>query len=331
MEAIEEAKEEGMSYEAICDKLEMSPRRLERWKKESGNEWQCRQTVKPYNAMTEEEKSAVCEIVADKKHADESTRGLSVRLMEERNIYVSHVSIWAYERSIGANGHRGHRRYQSKRPEKPDVDFATGPNQLWSWDITKLRTGTAYVFFYLVAILDTWSRKTVSWLVGEHETSHLVKQAWDIALVNEELTQTDPLEMPQSLSDRGSQMRSLSTSQFFKKLGIIQLFARPRTPNDNAKTESLFSTVKTFSGYPKIFQQIENARDYFDEFFRWYNDDHLHTSLEMMTPSNWHSGRHIDIRRERNTIKQVTFNRRREQNLGIYSIKNNTRIPTLLD
>lgn len=156
--------------------------------------------------MTEEEKSAVCEIVADKKHADESTRGLSVRLMEERNIYVSHVSIWAYERSIGVNGPRGHRRYQGKRPEKPDVDFASGPNQLWSWDITKLRTMMPYVFFYLVAILDTWSRKTVGWLVGEHETSHLVKQTWDMALVNEGLTQADPSEMPQSLSNRGSQM-----------------------------------------------------------------------------------------------------------------------------
>lgn len=104
-------------------------------------------SVKPYNAMTKEEKTAVQEIVADEKHADESTRGLSVRLMEERGLYVSHVSIWEYERSIEVNGHRGFRRNQTSRPEKPDTDFAAGPNQLWSWDITKLRTEIAYVFF----------------------------------------------------------------------------------------------------------------------------------------------------------------------------------------
>lgn len=320
-----------MSYGMICETLGMSPRRLERWKKgEEAGEARGR-NVKPYNAMTEEEKTAVQEIVADEKHADESTRGLSVRLMEARGLYVSHVSIWGYERSIGVSGHRGFRRNQTSRPEKPDTDFATGPNQLWSWDITKLRTPMAYVFFYLVAILDTWSRKVVGWLIGEHETSALVKAAWDLALVNEGLTQAGPPEMPQSLSDRGPQMRSIPTSQFFRKLGIQQLFARPRTPNDNAKVESLFGTVKTAPRYPGYFDRPENAVVYFDEFFPWYNDVHLHTALEMMTPSDWHTGRYVEIRKERDRIKQETFNKRREQNLGMDSIKNNTKNATLLD
>jgi len=320
-----------MSYGAICEKLGMSVRRLERWKKNKDTHETRERNVKPYNAMTKEEKTAVQEIVADERHADESARGLSVRLMEERGLYVSHVSIWEYERSIEVNGHRGFRRNQTSRPEKPDTDFATGPNQLWSWDITKLRTEIAYVFFYLVAILDTWSRKTVGWLIGERETSELVKRAWDLALVNEGLTQAGPSEMPQSLSDRGTQMRSIPTSQFFKKLGITQLFARPRTPNDNAKAESLFSTVKTAPRYPGIFHSLEDAHVYFVRFFEWYNSVHLHTALEMMTPSAWHTGRHGEIRTERNRIKQETFNKRREQNLGIDSIKNNTKNATFLD
>lgn len=287
--------------------------------------------MKPYNALTREEKTAVEAIVADPKHTDESTRGLSVRLMEEKDLYVSHVSIWAYERSKGISGHRGHRRNQQNRPEKPDTDFATGPNQLWSYDITKLRTTMAYVFFYLVAILDTWSRKTVGWLVSDRETSEAVKQAWDIALINEGLTQAGPEEMPKSLSDRGSQMRSISTRQFFKNLGIDQLFGRPRTPNDNAKSESLFSTVKTAPSYPGVFEIIHAATIYFDSFFSWYNNEHLHTSLEMMTPNDWHTGRYPQIREVRNRIKQETFARRRIENLGIYPIRNNTKKATLLD
>jgi transposase InsO family protein len=333
MTAIEDAHQQGLSYEQAAEKLGMSPRRLERWKQEKASGVApAARIIRPYNAMTEEEKVAVKEMVADEKHADESARGLSVRLMEEKSIYVSHVSIWEYERSIGVNGPRGHRRNQGRRgPEKPDTSFVTGPHQLWSWDITKLRTPMAYVFFYLIAILDVFSRKVVGWLVTEHETSEAAKRAWDIALVNEGLTQAGPEEMPKSLSDRGSQMRSISTALFFKKLGIDRLFARPRTPNDNPQVESLFSTVKTAPAYPGIFEGAAKAVVYFDIFFPWYNDEHLHTALEMMTPSDWHSGRYVQIREERRRIKEETFAKRRALNLGLCSIKNNTKNATLLD
>ena len=306
-----------MSYERICEVLGMSARRLERWKLENGSVATRERTQKPYNALTKEEKRAVAEIVADPRHADEGTRGLSVRLMEEREIYVSHVSIWEYERSIEVNGHRGHRRNQTNRPEKPDIDFANGPNELWSWDITKLRTEVAYVFFYLVAILDCWSRKVVGWLVSDRATGEEIQRSWDLALENEGLTQAGPCQMPKSLSDRGTQMRSIPVTLFFKKLGIDQLFARPRTPNDNAKCESLFSTVKTAPVYPGIFETLAQAVSYFNAFFPWYNGKHLHTALEMMTPCDWHTGRYLAIRQERNRIKQETFAKRRAENLGI--------------
>ncbi len=332
MNAVEEAHRDGLSYEHAASKLGISRRRLERWKEEKEAGTSKERVVKPYNAMMEEEKEAVRDIVANEKHADESTRGLSVRLMEEKDMYVSHVSIWEYERSIGANGPRGHRKNQSRKgPLKPDTSFVTGPNQLWCWDFTKLRTPAAYVFFYLIAILDIFSRKVVGWLATERETSEAVKRAWDIALVKENLTQAGPDEMPKSLSDRGSQMRSISTTQFFKKLGIDRLLARPRTPNDNPYVESLFGTVKTAPKYPGFFEVIYQAQDYFGVFFPWYNDEHLHTALEMMTPCDWHSGRYVEIREERRRIKQETFARRRAENLGLCLIKNNTQNATLLD
>jgi putative transposase len=332
MEATEEAHRKGLTYETIAAKLGMNKRRLERWKQPPKSDDPKDRIVKPYNAMTEVEKEAVREIVASERHTDESTRGLSVRLMEDKEIYVSHVSIWEYERSIGVSGPRGHRKNQRKKgPAKPDTSFVTGPNQLWCWDFTKLRTPIAYVFFYLIAILDVFSRKVVGWLVTEHETSEAAKRAWDIALINEDLTQAGPDEMPRSLSDRGSQMRSIPTTQFFKKLGIDQLLARPRTPNDNPHIESLFSTVKMAPRYPDAFGVAQEAIDYFDVLFPWYNNEHLHTSLEMMTPNDWHTGRYIQLRKERKRIKAETFARRRAENLGLCSIKNNTNNATLLD
>lgn len=286
---------------------------------------------RPYNALTDDEKQAVRDIVADAKHADASTRELSVRLMEEKKIYVSHVSIWEYERSINVNGPRGHRRNQKERPEKPDTNFVTGINQLWSWDITKLKTTMPYVYFYLIPILDVWSRKVTGWLATDREISKEVQRAWDIALVNEGLTQADAEALPRSLSDRGTQMRSVSTMHYFNTLGVGQLFARPRTPNDNAKSESLFCTVKTAPAYPGVFHSLEDVDAYFTEFFHWYNEEHLHTSLEMMTPDDWHSGRHGMIREVRKRIKQETFARRRAHNLGLSATKNNTKYATLLD
>lgn len=152
-----------------------------------------------------------------------------------------------------------------------------------------------------------------------------------MALAREKPMQAGPEEMPKSLSDRGSQMRSIPVTQFFKKLGIDRLFARPRTPNDNAKCEALFSTVKTAPAYPGIFEAAGQAIAYFDVFFPWHNGKHLHTALEMMTPEDWHTGRYVEIRKERNRIKQETFARRRIENLGIGSIKNNTKNATFLD
>jgi len=152
-----------------------------------------------------------------------------------------------------------------------------------------------------------------------------------MALVNENLTQAGPDEMPKSLSDRGSQMRSISTTQFFKKLGIDRLLARPRTPNDNPQVESLFSTVKTAPKYPGFFETIKEAREYFGIFFPWYNGEHLHTSLEMMTPTDWHTGKYAQIREERRRIKTETFAKRRAVNLGLCSDQNNTNNATLLD
>lgn len=133
---------------------------------------------------------------------------------------------------------------------------------------------------------------------------------WDQGLLQENLLELPTEKLPKSLSDRGSQMRSHSTQEFFKKLGIDQHYSRPRTPNDNPQIESLFSTVKNCPDYPGQFELIEEARKYFEQFFSWYNHEHYHTSLNMITPHDAHEGRASAILAERERIKQETMDKR---------------------
>jgi hypothetical protein len=151
----------------------------------------------------------------------------------------------------------------------------------------------------------------VAWLITDSLHSREVRELWDLGLLNEGLLLRPSYKWPSSLSDRGSQMRSISTKRYFKKLGVAQLFARPRTPNDNPKIEALFSVVKTEPEYPGVFPAIEDARAYFEEFFVWYNEGHPHTALKMLTPQQVHSGQGEEILKARRRIREATLQKRR--------------------
>lgn len=220
--------------------------------------------------------------------------------------------MWEHQREHGLAGHRGPKRNRGRRRgEKPDTDWVEGPRQLWSWDSTKLRTGLKGRFWFLYVVLDQWSRKVVGWRVSDREDSETAQTVWDQALLAEGLGDGP---MPKSLSDRGSQMRSRSTREFFQELGVAQLFARPRTPNDNPYVESLFGTVKTHPEYPGFFETVEEARKYFEKFFAWYNNEHLHTRIGMVTPAQKHSGESVRIQAEREAIRARTLTARRVAN-----------------
>jgi len=271
--------------------------------------------VRPHNALLQQEKVLIEEAVRRSDWADLSCREISIRLMEEERVYVSHVAIWSHMKAQGLAGHRGGRRLRGRRRgEKPDTSWVDGPKQLWAWDITKLRTGVPGKFWYLYTVLDQWSRKVVAWSVEQRECSDLAQRVWDEALLAEGMGNG---LMPVSLSDRGSQMRSRSTRQFFQDMGVAQLFSRPRTPNDNPFVESLFSTVKTHPEYPGVFPTLEEARTYCEKFFAWYNTEHLHTRIGMVTPEQKHNGEWVRIQAVREAIKAKTLMARRAANVRL--------------
>ena len=311
--AIEEAIGAGLTERAACAAVALSERRFRRWRVRAREGDYARHRkpadVRPINALTPEEHEAIREAVACAEWADLSCRELSITILETQERYISHVAIWEYERTQGLAGHRGKRRLMGRhRGAAPDTSFVQRPNQLWTWDFTKIPTGVPHQCWWLVAIEDQYSRKVVGWAMGARATTELAKVAWDAALLVEGGTSE---VRPFSLSDRGPQMRSGSMREFFQDLSVARLFARPRTPNDNPYIESLFSTVKTHPAYPEAFPTLEVARAYFEPFFHWYNEEHLHTRIGMVTPSQKHSGEWRAILADRERIKAKTFAARR--------------------
>ncbi len=179
------------------------------------------------------------------------------------------------------------RRAQLRRPhyEKPEL-LATGPNQVWSWDITKLRGPAKWTYFYLYVIMDIFSRYVVGWMVAERESSSLAKR------LIEETCQSQDIDQGQLVihADRGTSMKSKLVAQLLADLGITKSHSRPHVSNDNPYSESQFKTMKYQPTFPGRFQNLQDSRSYLGPFFRWYNEEHRHGGIGLMTPEMVHTG-----------------------------------------
>lgn len=190
-------------------------------------------------------------------------------------------------RVLEANREVRERRNRARRPlyERPQL-VATAPNQVWSWDITKLRTGVPFVYLFLYVILDIYSRYVVGWMIAERETSALAGR-----LISEsyhrEAIRPDQITLH---ADRGTQMVAQTTAQLCGKLGITRSHNRPYVSNDNPYSESQFGTMKQHSSFPGSFSGIVDALAWGREFFPWYNAQHHHSGLAYLTPVQVHRG-----------------------------------------
>jgi putative transposase len=198
-----------------------------------------------------------------------------------RGVYLA--SIRTMYRVLAASGESGERRAQRgpMKHVKPTLT-ATAPNQVWTWDITKLRGPAPGVFYCLYAILDLFSRMTVGWLLAERESAELADQLF-AETVERHGVARDALTVH---ADRGSAMRSEALAQLFASLGVARSFSRPHVSDDNAFSESQFKTLKYQPDYPERFTSLAHARAWCQEFFTWYNDHHQHSGLALFTPAD---------------------------------------------
>ena len=315
LELVAEAQAQGLPEERASAVLQVSPRSLQRWRQPARPKAPAAPRPRPINALTRAEAAAVISVIKSPAHADQSCRELALSLENapEQAVSVSPVTVWRYQVALDCNGPRGRQTSQRHGPA-PDTNGVTGPNQLWDYDVTVLRSQERFIFWYLYSLLDHFSRKAVAWLVHPTFCSEQIQMLWDLGLVNEGRLDLPADQWPRSLSDRGAQMRSHSTRRYFKKLGIDQLFSRPRTPNDNPRIEAHFGTIKSQPVYPGYFVDVPEAVTYFTGFYAWYNDIHPLTTLRMLTPNQVHTGQRAELLTARQARQTQALDQRRDAN-----------------
>ncbi len=255
----------------------------------------------PARALSMQERETVRDVLNSTRFQDCAPAAIQATLLDEGQYLCSTRTMY---RVLSEDGASRERRDQLTHPayQKPEL-LATAPNQLWSWDITKLRGSAKWTYFYLYVILDVFSRYVVGWMVAPREGAGLASK-----LIEE--TCQKQIILPGQLTihaDRGSSMRSKPVAFLLADLSITKTHSRPYTSNDNPYSESQFRTMKYRPEFPDRFGCIQDSRAFCQPFFAWYNDDHRHSGIGMMTPAMVHYGRAPLIREKRQTVLDAAY------------------------
>lgn len=240
-------------------------------------------------ALGSEERQTVLNAIHEDRFVDRSVPHIHATLLDEGTYHCSMSTMYRILRSVGEVGER---RDQATRPAhvKPEL-CATAPRQVFAWDITKLHGPQKWTYFYLYVIIDIYSRYVVGWMVADRESSELARILLGETIRKERM---DPSKLTVH-SDRGSSMTSKPVAFLLADLGVTKSHSRPHVSDDNPDIESLFKTVKYQPEFPATFANLAEARAFCSVFFKWYNAQHRHSSLALLTPADVHHG-HAEAR-----------------------------------
>jgi putative transposase len=252
-------------------------------------------------ALSPSEKEVVRQELNSERFQDCAPREVYATLMDEDRYLCSWRSMY---RILAEHQEVRERRNQLRHPSytKPEL-LATAPNQLWSWDITKLLGPSKWTYYYLYVILDVFSRYVVGWMIAERESA---------ALAEELIAQTCARQAIQCgqltiHADRGSAMTSKPVALLLADLGVTKTHSRPQVSNDNPYSEAQFKTLKYHPDYPSRFGCQQDARAWANSFFDWYNHHHHHTGLALLTPADVHFHRTQTVLQKRQAVLQAAY------------------------
>lgn len=303
------ARTAGARLKPACEVVGITVRTHQRWTREGGVREDQRPLVDratPANALCADERQAILDACHRPEHASLPPDQIVVRLLDEEALYLGSVStFYRVLRHHGEVTHRG-RAKAPRRRARPTTYHAAAPNQVWSWDCSWLPGPVKGTYYYLVMIIDIFSRKVVGWEVFRNESADNARGVLERAVLAEQVVQ-QPLVLH---ADNGSAFKAATLLEKLRDMNIEPSFSRPRVSNDNPYSEALFRTCKYVPDYPVDgFTVLSDAQGWVQAFVRWYNDEHRHSGIRFVTPAERHAGHDKAILGRRHALNEQARSR----------------------
>jgi putative transposase len=255
----------------------------------------------PKNRLSDEERGLIRSALSEERFVDRAPREI-VPILADEGVYLG--SIRTFYRVLVADGTCTERRLQARHPAHvAPVLEALAPNQVWTWDITRLKGPWRGSFYFLYVMIDIFSRYVVGWMLAERENArraqHFIREVVQRHLV--------PGQKVAIHNDRGSPMKAGGTTELIKMLGLEHSFSRPRTSDDNPFSEAQFRTLKYHPSFPDFFGPHDETERFMEGWFTWYNEEHRHTGLNLHTPASVHQGTVGEVVRKRQEVMDLAY------------------------
>lgn len=262
---------------------------------------QAKPRPRPARALDNDERQQVLDVLHSERFVDKAPAEVWATLIDEGIYLCSERTMY---RILTEENEARERRNQLRHPaySKPEL-LAEAPNQVWSWDISKLRGPVKWVYFYLYVILDIFSRYVVGWLVAPRESAALAQRLIEQTCKKQGI---DPGQLVLH-ADRGSPMIAKTTAQLLVTLGVNKSHSRPHVSDDNPYSESQFKTLKYCPDFPERFGSLQDAVAFCRKFFNWYNNEHYHSGIGLMTPEMMHYGLADEVAEHRKKVLNAAF------------------------
>jgi putative transposase len=319
-----EAVSQGARFPVACSSIGLSARTACRWRKEGLEDRRKGPLTRPAHALCEVERAQIIAIATSPEYRDLSPKQMVPRLADQGVYLASESTVYRVLRAEALCAHREPSRPRTHH--KPTAYVATGPGQVWTWDITYLRASVRGTFYYLYLVLDLFSRKIVAATVHVEESAELSAPLVELACVQENVDATKLVLH----ADNGGPMKASTMLATLQRLGIVASFSRPSVSDDNPYVEALFRTLKFRPGYPrKPFESLTQAQEWVEAFVTWYNEEHLHSAIRYVSPKDRHerldakllAARHELYQRERNrNPRRWTGDTRNWQTIGAVTL-----------
>jgi transposase InsO family protein len=301
VELINEAVSDGARLYKACNVLEITTRTYNRWKDSDYIDKRKGAKKSIPRKLSSAEQDKIEKLACSTRFVDSNPYEIVAQLLDE-GIYIA--STRTFYRVLKDRGLINHRRRERapRNISKPPELLATGPDQVYSWDITWMKSEVNGRYYYAYMLMDIWSRKIVGWEVHNRESQDISS---DMFIRLKSKLKLNGINLH---SDNGNPMRGSTILATLQQLGVTPSFSRPRTSDDNPYSEALFKTLKYKIDYPKFFNGLYEARSWIGNFVNWYNTEHKHSGIGMITPEQRHSGKGDRIMAKRNRVMLKAYN-----------------------